>query len=246
MRSRILLLILAAVAIPACKSNQKLAAPVIIGSLPSTLASSGISVMPNILFEFDKEMDATDMSNAANFALIPGAASSGVLITVQFLPALNQVRIIPSQLLVAGTQYTVLVAGLVKSAAGTPLGSTSGFQFTTMNPTTTTSTVSWAGATAATGAGVAGDIDLVLQPAQESSGGLGLADVAATYNVYYSLTPGGENLIMAPLASSPGAPGAQTINLPQAATLYYLKIQPVDSSGAVFTGISSELTVTTK
>jgi hypothetical protein len=244
MRSRILLLILAAVAIPACKSNQKLAAPVIIGSLPSTLASSGISVMPNILFEFDKEMDATDMSTATNFALVPGAASSGIPITVQFLPALNQVRIIPSQLLAVNTQYTVLVAGLVKSAAGTPLGSTSGFQFTTATTTATTSAISWAGATAATGAGVAGDIDLNLQPAQESSGALPLATVAATYNIYTSLTPGGENLIMA-ASAAPAASGAVTINLPQAATVYYLKIQPVDSSGAVFTGLS-ELTVTTK
>jgi hypothetical protein len=241
MRSRILLLILAAVAIPACKANQKLAAPIIIDSLPSTLASTDISIMPNILFEFDKEMDAADMNNPSNFALIPGAAGSGVPISVEFLPALNQVRIIPGSLLAVNTKYTVLVAGLVKSAAGTPLGSTSGFQFTTKTTTTTTSALSWGGLNTAAVAGTnPGEIVLDLKDVQESA-----ANISATYKIYYSQTLGGENLIMAAYTPAPTVSGPVTITLPLAATVYYLKIQPVDSDGAVFTGLL-EIIATTK
>ena len=116
MRSRILLLIAAAVVIPACQANKKLAAPIIVDALPAPGATTNISVMPNILFEFDKDMDATDMSTASNFAVIPGSASSSVPITVQHLPALKQVRIIPTSLLAVNTTYTVLVAGSVHVA----------------------------------------------------------------------------------------------------------------------------------
>jgi hypothetical protein len=48
-----------------------------------------------------------------------------------------------------------------------------------------------------------------------------------------------------PAPSSNTTPVNVTINLPQSNTVYYLKIQPVDGSGAVFTGLS-ELTVTSK
>lgn len=239
MRFRILLLALAVAVIPACKANKALAAPVLIDGTPT---SSSAPIMPNIIMEFDRPMDAADMSNKVNFGVFPGTATTSIGITVQYLPALNQVRIIPDALLSLDTKYTVLVAGAVKSAAGTPLGQTNGFTFTTAKTTTTTSLVSWGGATGVTGANNPGDIDLTIATAQEGSP---LADISATYNVYYSLNDGEENLLMSPLPTSPVVSGARTINLPQAATVYHLKIQAVDSSGSVCNAIS-EFTVTTK
>lgn len=243
MRFRILLLVMAVAVIPACKANQQLAAPALIGGTPT---SSTESAMPNILMEFDREMDAADMMNKVNFGVFAGTSSTSIGISVEYLPALNQVRIIPASLLTQKTQYTVLVAGTVKSAKGTPMGNTNGFMFTTKDTLVSPSIVSWGGLNSiATGAGAAGTVDLDIKSAQQSIGGGGLTDIAATYNIYYSLTPGAEDLIKQPLSNPPIAPGAQTITLPLSNTLYYLKIQPVDSDGAVCTSLS-EVTVTTK
>jgi hypothetical protein len=240
MRSRILLLILAAVAIPACKANQKLAAPMLVNTLPSVAMATGISFMPNILLEFDRPMDDAFMSDKNNFALIPGAAPSSIPFNVQHIAALNQVRIIPSSLLAGSTQYTVLVSGLVKSAAGTPIGSTTGFQFNTKATTTTTSTLSWAGITSAVTGASANQIDLVWPSVQESAGAPpALGDVAATYNIYVSTVSGSEDLLSAPIASPTSSGSTVTITLPASNTLYFIKIQPVDGDNSVYTDFTT-------
>ena len=87
MRSRLwtvaqaVLLLAAFVVVPACKANDKLAAPTLIAVLPAPLASADVGRMPNILVQFDRPMmDSTIIQS--NFAIVPDGAVSGIGFTV--------------------------------------------------------------------------------------------------------------------------------------------------------------------
>ncbi|HZE96795.1 MAG TPA: Ig-like domain-containing protein [Planctomycetota bacterium] len=237
---RAVVLAAAVLAVPACKSNSNLAAPQLIAVLPATGASTGISISPNIIFQFDRAMDNAFVSNPIYFELIPGTAASGIPITVEHLPALNEVRIIPTALLLLNTTYTVVVSGQVQSAAGTPIGSNVGFTFTTQTATTTTSAISFTTPVGATGAN-AGEITLTWTAATETPGPVNVSN----YDIYYSTTLGGEDLMLPAQKVSASATGDLLTGLTPA-TLYYIKVQPRDSAGAVLLAPLTEFTATSK
>src|SRR5262249_45014797 len=72
----------------------------------------------------DRAMDATTASDSGNFALAPDPFTTGVPITVEFLPQVNSVRIIPTSLLVTGKKHRASVSGAWKSDTCTQPGST--------------------------------------------------------------------------------------------------------------------------
>jgi len=247
--AQVLLLALSVAVVPSCTSNKTKAAPQIVSFIPAPGLNTGISLMPNIVYKFDQAMNPTFMNNPAYFGIFPGTSGTSVGVSCQYLPELNEVRIWPQALLVADTDYTVVVSGLVESEAGTPLGSNLGpcvFHTVTAAANSTTSLISWAGFTAVTGATNPGDIDLNISPAQESpSGGGGLATVAATYFIYVTSTADAQDL-MFPEFTTALASGAVTINMPLAATVYHVKVQPRDSSGAAVVSTFTDVQVTSK
>jgi hypothetical protein len=232
------LLVAAAAIIPACKANSKLAAPTVVAVRPDTLANTGIGRMPNILVKFDREMDPAFMVNQ-NFAVIPDGATGSIPITVEFLPVVNTVRIIPNSFLLLNKGYTAAVSGSVKSAAGTPLGSSVGWVFTTVAADNATSLISF-GTVTQTAGGNPGEIILAWPTATESTSG-GTVNVT-TYDVYISTTSGGEDLFLPPALSSGGLTGATLTGLTPA-TPYFIKVQPRDANGNVLTNLA-EMTAT--
>jgi hypothetical protein len=169
-----------------------------------------------------------------NWALVLSGAPSGVPITVDHLSALNQVRIFPNSPLTPGMTYGVFIGSGLKSTEGRELGTTIFFSFDTTAAVTTTSVISWAGASGV--AGASGEIVLTFSSAQESA-----ANITAFYDIYLSTSSGSENLMLPPYASPTTSPATITGLTPT--TLYFIKVQPRDSAGAVFTGLT-ELLVT--
>jgi hypothetical protein len=195
--------------------------------------------MPNIIVQFDRAMDDATVQDLSNWAVVLSGAPSGVPITVQHLAALNQVRIIPTSLLqdssVTLKTYGVFIGGSLKSTEGREMGGTIFFSFDTTAAVTTTSVISWAGAVAATGA--SGEITLTFPSATESA-----APITATYDIYLSTSAGTENLMLPPLPLSPTT-SPFTITGLTPTTAYFIKVQPRDGAGAVFTPLV-ELTAT--
>jgi hypothetical protein len=229
------LLVAAAALVPACSANSKLAAPQVTAVLPTTVAS----IIPNILIQFDRPMDAATTGNKLNYALFPGTSTTSLDFTVEFLPNLNEVRIIPAVLLAGGTVYHMYVAGLVKSAEGTALGNTIHFDFNTAASPTTTSQISWNGATAAPGTNP-GEITLTWTTNAQgtTTTQLVLGDIVANYDVYLSTTSGSEDLMLPFYATSTTTSKTMTLTGLTPATQYFIKVQPRDSTGCVFTGLT--------
>lgn len=232
---RAALLVAAAALVPACKANSKLAAPQVVAVLPTAVAG----VIPNIFVQFDRPMDAATAGNALNYALFPGTSTTSLSFTVEFLTVLNEVRIVPGTLLASGTTYHLYVAGLVKSAEGTPMGNTIHFDFTTSAQTnaTATSFISWGGATPS--AGAAGEIVLTWADATGTTVGNGtVGPIVANYDIYMSTTSQGEDLMLPPSVSPSPTTSPKTISGLVTGTTYYFKVQPRDSTGCVFTGLT--------
>jgi hypothetical protein len=223
---------------PACNPARKKNPPSILAVVPPSTASSGIGVMPNILVQFDRAMDDASVKDLTNWSVVLSGAASGVPITVEHLTVLNQVRIIPTSLLanssVSPQVYGVFVGGALKSADGTALGATVFFSFDTTTLTTTTSTISWGGVTTAVPGVNPGEITFTWGSAIESS-----LPITANYDVYVSTVSGGENLMVqtAPSYQVIGSATGGTIVGLAPATLYFIKVQPRDSAGAVFTAL---------
>lgn len=228
--------------VPACNSNNKKAAPQVVKVLPAPGASSGIAPMPNIIIKFDQAMDPAFVSNSAYYAVIPDGATSSVPITVDYLPALDEVRIIPTSFLTLSKGYTVLVSGAVQSAAGTPLGNNVGLTFTTKGTNNATGLIGF-GPVTQTAGGTSGQIILAWPTATESTAG-GTANITA-YDIYLSTTQGGEDLLspLVPPQKTSGNLTGDTLTGLTPATVYYIKVQPRDGDGNVFTSLS-ELTAT--
>ena len=235
--SRALLLLAVGVLVPACGNTKNSQPPVVIDVVPRAASSSSLGQMTNILVKFDRDMDAGSVQDTGNWALSKSGAPSGVLITVEYLPALHQARIIPSALLENGATYGLVIGSGVKSANGVAYGITLLLlTFDVTSATTTTSTITWTGATAAA-TPPTGQIVLTWSSAQESS-----ANIAATYDVYLSTTPGGADLMgNATATTTPTSATGTTITGLTAGATYYIKVQPRDSAGAVFTALT-ELT----
>jgi hypothetical protein len=245
MRSRMFwvkaaLLVTTAVVVPACGANKKLAAPIMTAVLPT--GTSGI--IPNIMVQFDRPMDPATAGNASFYALFEDPSTSSLSFTVELLPVLNEVRIIPNTLLNSGKTYHVYVAGGVKSAAGTAMGNTIHFDFNTtaLSAATATSFISWSGVTTA-GPGVnPGEITLTWTTNAQGTTGAQpvLGDIVASYDVYLSTTSGSEDLFLPYFYTSNTT--LKTITFGGGTlvtgTLYYIKVQPRDSTGCVFTGLT--------
>jgi hypothetical protein len=231
---------------PACNPAKKKTPPSVLAVVPPSTASSGIGVMPNILVQFDRPMDDASVKDLTNWSVVLSGAASGVPITVDHLTALNQVRIIPTSLLanssVSSQIYGVFIGGALKSADGTALGATVAFSFDTTAATTTTSTIGWGGVLTS-GPGVnPGEITFTWASAQESG-----ANIAANYDVYVSTATGAENLMLqvAPAYQVIGSATGGTIVGLTPATAYFIKVQPRDSAGAVYTPLA-EVTAMSK
>ncbi|HVE38506.1 MAG TPA: Ig-like domain-containing protein [Planctomycetota bacterium] len=241
--SHALVLLALAFLAPACGKTKKNSPPSVLAVLPAPGASSGIGLMPNILVQFDRAMDAASVQDTNNWAFSKQGAVSGLTITVEYLPELEQARIIPQQLLLVNTTYGVVIGSGIKSAEGVQIGGSALFVFDTTSLTSTTSIITWSGATVAASPPT-GQIVLTWSSAQESSvtPPPPLSDIAATYDVYLSTTSGGENLMVAPATTTtPTSSTGTTITGLTAGATYYIKVQPRDGAGAVFTALT-ELT----
>jgi hypothetical protein len=239
---RAALLLVAALLVPACGKTKK-QPPAVLAVLPAPGASSGIGLMPNILVQFDQAMDAATVVDTTNWAFSKSGAVSGLAITVEYLPVLWQARIIPQQLLLNSSTYGVVIGSGIKSADGVELGGSALFTFDTTAATTTTSIISWTGAAAAASPPT-GQIVLTWSSAQESNAAPPppLVDIAATYDVYISDSSGGENLMLpAATTTTPTSPTGTTITGLTAGKTYFIKVQPRDGAGAVYTALA-ELT----
>jgi hypothetical protein len=235
---RAALLVAAAAAIPACKANQKLAAPVMTAVLPTT--ASG--VIPNIMVQFDRPMDPATAGNPTFYAMTEDPSPTFLSIQVELLAGLNEVRIIPQVILNCGKTYHVYVAGSVTSLAGTPMGNTIHFDFTTtaQSNATATSFISWNGIDQVTGVAQGtnpGEITLTwtANAQGQTVGQPVLGDIAAFYDVYLSTTSGNEDLMLPTFYSSNTT--GKTITFGGgtlvSGTTYYIKVQPRDSAGSV-------------
>ncbi len=225
------LLVAAFAIVPACKSNSDLAKPSITAASPTTISG----VIPNIIIQFDRAMDAATAGSANYYAISEGTSTLSLAFTVEFLPVLNEVRLIPSVLLLSGKTYHVFVAGAVKSAAGVPMGNTAQIDFNTSAETagTATSFISWTGATPS--AGAAGEIILTWADATGTTvGNATIGPIIANYDIYMSTTDGGEDLLIQPLPAMSPQLSPKTITGLTTGTTYYFKVQPRDSTGCVF------------
>jgi len=228
--ARVLLLALAVVAVPACKSNKALVAPVLMTSIPMHL-DSNVPIIPNIIFKFDRAMDPAFMTQTYT-AFFEHNTSVSVGFSVEFLPALDELRILPTSLLTLNKSYDVFVSGQVQSAAGTPMGSNQGITFTTQTTTTTVSQMTFLVPTAGPGTNP-GEVVLGWNPgATESPGPV----TVPNYDIYVSTVSGGEDLMIAPPVTlqsyTSNSTSGVTLTLTPA-TQYWFKIQPRDSSGSI-------------
>lgn len=233
--TQVVLLAAAFAIIPACKSNNKLAPPVVTGVLPGGSATSGIALMPNIIVQFDRDMDPVTTGNKANYGVFAAGAASGIQITVEYLPAVRETRIIPQSFLSTNppvTSYTVVISGLVTSSAGTQMGSNVGFTFDTKASNASTTLISFDPNTIVASDGVAGQIVLTWTKATVQQGAT-TVDVT-TYDVYMSTVPGGEDLLLQVFQNGTTT-GFTTPATLTTGTIYYFKVQPRDADGNVFT-----------
>jgi hypothetical protein len=233
------LLVAAAALVPACKSNSKLAAPVMTAVLPTTVSG----VIPNIVVQFDRPMDPATAGSASFYAIFEDPSTTSLGFAVELLPNLNEVRIIPSSILTAGKTFHVYVAGGVKSTEGTPMGNTIHFDFMTAasSGATATSFISWNGIDQATGVAQGtnpGEITLTWATNAQGTtvSQTVLGDIVANYDVYLSTTSGSEDLMLPYFFTSNTS--AKTITFGGgtlvSGTTYYIKVQPRDSAGSVF------------
>jgi len=225
--------------VPACKANNKLAAPTMTAVLPTGVSG----VIPNIMVQFDRAMDPATAGSASFYAIFedPTTTTLGFSVDSSALATLNEVRLIPTSpsLLNSGKTYHVFVSGNVKSLEGTPMGNTVHFDFITAAQTnaTATSIIGWSGATPS--AGAAGEIVLTWADATGTTVGNGTAGpIIANYDIYMSTISQGEDLMLPPSVSPSPTTSPKTISCLTTGTTYYFKVQPRDSTGCVFTGLS--------
>jgi len=230
---RVALLALAVGVVPACSGNSQLNPPAIIASTPAA-PGNNVGLMPNILVKFDRAMDQASINDVANWAVVASGAPTGEALSfVEYIPALNEARIVLQNLLAPNTIYTVFISSNVKSAEGRLMGFTDFFGFTTTGAGTTT-LISWAGVTSATPGPGAGEITFVWPAATGSGANIG------TYDVFLATATGAEDLMVRV------APNFQTISNQTGGTVtgltpntqYFIKVQPRDSQGAVFTSLA--------
>lgn len=223
------LVVALAFTVQSCGKNKAKAAPAITAVIPTTITG----IVPNIVIQFDRAMDPATAGNPANYFVVPSPLTTSISFRLEFLANLNEVRLIPSLLLAGGTNYTVYVSGVVASAAGTALGTTFNFGFSTAASPTTTSQLSWAGATAAQGTNPGQIVVSWTTNAQETTTTqLTPADIVGNYDVYLSTTSESEDLLLPYFTTGTTSP--ITLSGLVTGTTYYLKVQPRDSNGCVF------------
>lgn len=239
MRSRlwpfvqVVLLVAAAALVPACNSDPRPAQPTVTATLPLNGASN-VSVIPNIIFQFDRALDSTTATNINNYLLRVKGSASSLGITVDFLSAVNEVRIIPTAMLSLNTDYEVFVSGLVKSAEGGELGVNVGFGFKTGTPSSI-SQIAFSTPSAVAGANP-GEIVLTWTKATQTPGPVDVPN----YDIYASKVQGGQDFMLPATATSASLTG-QTIGTAQgleANTQYWIKVQPRDSFGGVLQNLT--------
>ncbi|OIO54060.1 MAG: hypothetical protein COX57_13620 [Alphaproteobacteria bacterium CG_4_10_14_0_2_um_filter_63_37] len=104
------------------------AAPTVIETMPAS-NDTAVALNSKVVAIFSEAMDATTFDTASFGVSNPaGSVLSG---TVSYDAASNAASFTPSSNLTAGTLYTVLLARLVKSSAGTELAASSTWSFTT-------------------------------------------------------------------------------------------------------------------
>ncbi len=211
---------------PSCSSAKKTAPPSIFATTPNS-GATGVALMPNIIFEFDRAMDPAFMTSTY-FSIVQSGTTSSSTPNVEFYPGLNQVRIIPTAMLSPSTTYLVLVSGLVQSSVGTALGSDTGITITTRGAGLATGTISFATPSIGSG-GSTGKISLTWTAATETTTG---AASTFTYNVWMVAGSEIEDFLnVAPTAG--GATGITFSGLNPGQT-YYFKVQPIDQDGNVY------------
>ena len=222
---------------PSCSSGKNTQPPVLLKTTPDS-QTSGVPLLPNILFQFDRSMDPSFMTSTY-FSIVQSGTTTTLSPTVEFLPLLNEVRITPPGLLQPSTTYLVLVSGVVQSSAGVALGADDGIQITTKAAGSATGPISFA---TPTGPGTTPQqITLSWSSATESNSGT----PTFTYNVWMVSSPDTEDFLnVAPtVTTSAGATGATFMNL-TSGQFYYFKVQAVDQDGNVYApaGTFPELT----
>jgi hypothetical protein len=236
-------LALLSVLAPACTNSKSLQAPTLIAGIPSSNQASNVALMPNLVVQFDRDMDPAFM-NSNYFVLIASGATSGVAINVEYLPALDEARIWPAQFLNTNppvTGYTLIISGLVQSAKGTAMGSNNGFSFVTKSTNAATNLISFNTLSIVPSNGPsAGQITLTWDKATETQAG-GTVDIT-TYDVYMSTAPGAEDLIPGlflngALVGPANTSGSVTATGLLSGTTYYFKVQPRDGDGNVYTSL---------
>jgi hypothetical protein len=232
--TQVTLLAIASVVIPACGSSEKNRPPLVVNWTPSSPGNTSIARMPNIIVKFNRAMDASTVTNTANWAVLKSQAVSGVSLSqVEYLPQVFEARIIPSSLLETNSTYGIVVGGALASSEGIPIGA--GFILDTFTTNSAPDgTISWGGVTSATTGG-SGEIVLVWAKATE-----GATDVT-NYDIFLSTVAGGEDLLVrtGPLfVTTPNLTGVTLTGLTPT-TQYFIKVQPRSgTSGNVLTALT--------
>src|SRR6187401_1104688 len=100
---KLTLVAVAAAVIPACGASAKNLPPAVIDWTPMTPNNTSVGRMPNIIVKFDRDMDASTVTNTANWAVVKNNAGGVTLSQVEYLPQVREARLIPAALLEAGT-----------------------------------------------------------------------------------------------------------------------------------------------
>ena len=247
--AHVLALGLIAVLTPACTSNNKKAAPNISNSSPAS--GDTVPLCPFIVFEFDRPMDPAFV-NAAYFGFADANTNATIPFDVEYEPAINEVRIIPTAPLNKGSVYNVWAQGTIQSAEGTQMGSAEGITVTATTTSQLALPITNFGFTAVTGTNP-GDINLdwTANPGTETFliGGVStVQSPIANYDIYVSTTQNGVEYLDTlgnPAPFMTAHTTSTTINLPLHGTVYYIKIVPRDTEGNVYEAKQSDTSATT-
>ncbi|HLY12347.1 MAG TPA: Ig-like domain-containing protein [Planctomycetota bacterium] len=226
---------------PACTTNKQKPAPAILRSLPAPGAPS-VALMPNIVVQFDSDMDTSFFVDATYVQVLPAGSGTSISpLGIEYEPSTRELRIIPGAFLVHSTMYTVVISGLVQNTDHVAIGSDSGFTFTTIPSTLAQSTISFAGFSASNGPS-AGQITLSW-PSQATELQGGVAVPLSSYYVYVAGAQGAEDFFSSAIVASGSGTTVTALPGPEplvSGTTYWFLVQPVDGDGNVFTGVRAQ------
>jgi hypothetical protein len=250
---------------PACMSNKAKAAPNITGAFPASGAT--VPQSPMVVFQFDRAMDPAFMT-PAYFAVVDTTGPTANF-QIEFESAVNQARIVITDILQPAHTYNIFATASIQSAAGTAMGSAEGITVTvsTAQPTLFVPVGNFPLNVSAYPGAVAGEIDLYwdgstnFPAAGDNNPGPGSEQLqntsgpppfpAATtvtpiqwYDIYISTTLNGVSYLdgtgsVLAPVKSVSATSAQLTGL-VSGTTYYIKVVPRDAQGNVFEAVLSE------